>query len=176
MLARKLYEGIIKENLYGCQSYLEIGSYDGEGIAMLSRLFPDKKFYSIDPFIEDGHTWQTEIGHPMDNIRAAFYYHTNDYSNITHFDMTDKEFAEKELYKTISPDVLFIDGNHSFECVTLDLHLAELFAKNKRLFVVMDDTVLIEGVIKALNEFKERHPEITFNALKDYGAVYFYIG
>ena len=175
MLARTLYEGVIKQNLSNAQAYLEIGSYDGEGIAMLSRLFPDKKFYSIDPFIEDGHTWQAEIGQPMNHIREAFIRNTKD-CNIVHFDMTDDEFMGRELYKTISPDVLLIDGNHSFECVTLDLHLAELFAKNKRLFVVMDDTVLIEGVVGALNEFKQRHPEITFNNIPACGAVYFYIG
>jgi hypothetical protein len=37
-------------------SYMEIGSFDGEGIAMLCKKFPDQQFYSIDPFIEDGHT------------------------------------------------------------------------------------------------------------------------
>jgi hypothetical protein len=173
MLARQLYEGIILEVLRSKKVYLEIGSYDGDGIATLSRMFPKKKFYSIDPFIEDGHTWQAQIGHPMNHIRAEFVKNTKGCKNITHFDMTDEKFLKKKLYKTISPDVLFIDGNHSFECVTIDLHIAELFAKKKRLFVVMDDTVNIEGVVNALAEFKLRHPEIEFKSLPDYGAVYF---
>jgi hypothetical protein len=175
MLARKLYEGLISEALSSKKVYLEIGSYDGDGIATLSRMFPKKKFYSIDPFIEDGHTWQAPVGQPMNNIRAEFVKNTKDYKNIIHFDMTDEKFLKKKLYKTISPDVLFIDGNHSYECVTLDLKLAELFAKKKRLYVVMDDTVNIEGVVKALAEFKLRHPEIEFKSLPDYGAVYFTI-
>ena len=177
MLARQLYEGIITDNLYSNQVYLEIGSYDGEGIAMLSNKFPDKTFYSIDPFIEDGHTSGNGVGKGdlFTAIREVFYNNTKDCDNVFHFDMTDEAFLKGKLYELIEPDVLFIDGNHSFEYVTLDLQLAELFAKKKTLFVVMDDTVNIEGVVTALAEFKLRHPEITFNSLPDYGAVYFYI-
>ena len=178
MLARQLYEGIIKEHLYSSQVYLEIGSFDGEGIVMLSRLFPDKTFYSIDPFIEDGHTSGNGVGKGdlLTVIRETFYKNIRTCGNIFHFDMTDDAFMKGRLYNLISPDVLFIDGNHSFEYVTLDLQLAELFAKKKKLFVVMDDTVNIEAVVRALDEFKLRHPEIRFYTLRDYGAVYFYIG
>jgi hypothetical protein len=179
MLARQLYEGIIIEGMRSGLVYLEIGSYDGEGIALLSKAFPDKIFYCIDPFIEDGHTsagTKVETGGALDQVKEWFFQNTSGCANIHHFDMTDWEFMKKELHKTIFPDVLFIDGNHSFECVTLDLQLAELFAKNRRLFVVMDDTVNIEGVVKALEDFKARHPEIEFKSLPDYGAVYFYIG
>ena len=178
MLARQLYEGILTENLYSNQVYLEIGSFDGEGIAMLSKRFPDKQFYSIDPFIEDGHTSKgtgVPTGDPLTEIRNIFLHNIKDCQNISYFDKTSEEFLKEKLYKTIYPDIIFIDGNHSYECVTIDLQLAELFAKNKRLYVVMDDTVNIEGVVKALVEFKLRHPEISFNSLPDYGAVYFYI-
>ena len=80
MLARQLYEGIITDNLYSNQVYLEIGSYDGEGIAMLSNKFPDKTFYSIDPFIEDGHTSGNGVGKGdlFTAIREVFYNNTKD--------------------------------------------------------------------------------------------------
>ncbi len=178
MLARPLYEGIILENLYNVKTYLEIGSFDGEGIAMLSKRFPDKIFYSIDPFIEDGHTSRgtgVVVGKPLPGIREHFYSSIKDCENVFHFDMTDEAFIRGRLYNLIYPDILFIDGNHSFESVTLDLRLAEVFARNKRLLVVMDDTVNIEGVARALGGFKTSHPEIVFNSLPDYGAVYFYI-
>ncbi len=178
MLARPLYEGILLENLYNVQTYIEIGSFDGEGIAMLSKKFPGKQFYSIDPFIEDGHTSRAtgvSIGVSLHGIREHFYSSIKDCENVCHFDMTDEAFLKGRLYNLISPDILFIDGNHSYENVTLDLQLAGLFAKNKKLFVVMDDTVNIEGVVSALDNFKTSHPEIAFNNLPDYGAVYFYI-
>jgi hypothetical protein len=175
MLAKQLYEGLINDNLHDSHAYLEIGAYDGEGVAMLSKRFLDIQFYCIDPFIEDGHTWQGVKGEPIDNIRKLFLQNTQLCPNVTHFDMTSEEFLNREFYKTISPDVLFIDGNHSYECVTLDLKLAELFAKKKRLYVVMDDTVNIEGVVRALAEFKLRHHEIEFKSLPNYGAVYFTI-
>jgi hypothetical protein len=178
MLARQLYEGILLENLYGSQVYLEIGSYDGEGIAMFSKMFPNKTFYSIDPFIEDGHTSRgtgVATGDPLNEIRETFLQNTKDCSNITHFDIKTEEFISRRLYDVVFPNVLFIDGDHSYECVKIDLQLAELLAKKNKLFVVMDDTVNIEGVVKALEEFKARHPEIRFYNLPDYGAVYFYI-
>jgi hypothetical protein len=178
MLARPLYEGIILENLYNVQIYMEIGSFDGEGIAMLSKKFPDKMFYSIDPFIEDGHTSRgtgVAPGKPLPGIREHFYKSIKDCGNVFHFDMTDEAFIRGRLYNLIYPDILFIDGDHSFESATLDLQLAELFAKSKRLLVIMDDTVNIEGVAKALSEFKTSHLEIVFNILPDYGAVYFYM-
>lgn len=177
MLARQLYEGIITENLYGSQVYLEIGSFDGSGIAMLSQQFPHKIFYSIDPFIEDGNTsLATGVGRGnlINQIREEYLQNTKDANNIVHFNMTSEEFIKRELYKTISPDVLFIDGDHSSEGVSIDLSLAALFARNKRIFVVMDD-LFNEEVIKALDQFKKDHPEIVFNVLNDYGATYFYI-
>jgi hypothetical protein len=58
----------------------------------------------------------------------------------------------------------------------IDLRLAELISKGRKMFVVMDDTVNIEGVVRALNEFKIKHSEIRFYSLSNYGAVYFYIG
>jgi hypothetical protein len=176
MLATVLYNGIILDKMRDCKVYFEIGSYDGEGITMLGSRYPEKFFYSLDPFIEDGHTAAVtgvQKGGKLSGIRETFLARIKDRENIVHFDMTDNEFIEGKVYDLISPDVMFIDGDHSYEHVALDLRIAEILASKNPLWVIMDDTVNIEGVVRALNEFKEAHLDINFTALRDYGAVYF---
>lgn len=169
MLARLLYEGILTGYLYKYHTYLEIGSFDGEGIAMLSKKFPDKSFYSIDPFVEDGNTINSsgvEKGKSLDKIRNTFIENTKDCKNIIHFDMTSEEFVIKELYENLFIDILFIDGDHSNKGTSTDLTLAILLSKNKRLFVVMDDLYL-DGVTTALNHFKITYPGIKVDYFYD---------
>lgn len=179
MLAKGLYRGLLYEILDKNPSfdYMEIGSFDGEGIVFLSKKFPGRKYYAIDPFIEDGHTRQkthTKKGLKIDYIRNKFVKNVNGSEIITHYDMTSKEFMDKELYNTISPDILFIDGDHSFEGATLDLSLAMLFANKKRLFVVMDDTQH-KSVMEAVQTFASEYPKVQLNFMKYLPSVYFYL-
>ncbi len=182
MLARNLYCGLLVESLADVDTYMEIGSYDGEGIAMLSRTYPDKKFYSIDPFIEDGNTSNLTCikkGEPLNEIRDEFIENIRRHRNITYFDMTSGEFIRQELYKNLSVDILFIDGDHSDEGATIDLTLAVLLSKDKRLFVVMDDLYLA-GVVSALDRFRIAHPEVEIKCSYDkinsvYTAAFFYL-
>jgi tRNA G46 methylase TrmB len=37
-------------------NYLEIGVFNGDSIANIATIYPSKKIYGIDPFIEDGYT------------------------------------------------------------------------------------------------------------------------
>ena len=182
MLAKYLYYGILGESLMDVHTYMEIGSYDGEGIALLSNAFPGKMFYSIDPFIEDGNTINAsgvEKGRPLNEIRDIFAENTKNCKNITHFDMTTEEFIKRKLYKDLLVDVLFIDGDHSTESTLIDLSLAMLLSKNNRLFVVMDDLYL-DGVVTALDCFKGDHPEVEVKSFYDkingvYTTAFFYL-
>lgn len=179
MLAKEIYKGLLCDILKKDSSfnYMEIGSFDGEGIVFLSKRFPGRKLYSIDPFIEDGYTGQitnVKRGDKIESIRDMFVKNVNGSSIITHYDMTSKEFMDKELYNTVSPDVLFIDGDHSFEGASLDLSLAMLFASKKRLFVVMDDTQH-RGVFKSVILFAKEHPQVKLSFVKNIPAVYFYL-
>lgn len=178
MLAETLYKGILKEKMADCQTYLEIGSYDGDGIVYLAREYPDKQFYSVDPFIEDGHTsagTHMKKGQELWPLREVFFDNIKTVKNITHFAVTDTDFVRGRLYEMVEPDLFYIDGDHSYEHVSLDLEIAELFALRNPLWVVMDDIVNIKGVKRALQDFKEKHPEVTFNELKEYGGAYFYL-
>ena len=171
MLAKHLYYGILAESLslMNLRTYMEIGSYDGEGIALLSNAFPDKMFYSIDPFIEDGNTINSsggKKGDSLDEIRDLFVKNTRNFKNIIHYDMTSEEFIKRKLYKDLLIDILFIDGDHSVEGTSIDLTLAVLLSKNKHLFVVMDDLYL-EGVASALDRFRIDHPEVEIKSNYD---------
>ena len=148
---------------------MEIGSYDGEGIAMLSNKYPDKMFYSIDPFIEDGNTSDSsgiKKGCPLSEIRKLFVKNTKALKNITHFDMTTEEFIERDLYRNLLIDLLFIDGDHSEEGTLMDLSLALLLASNKRVFVIMDDLYL-DSVVSALHDFEMNYPKVKINYFFD---------
>lgn len=174
MLAVNAYKSIIFDSVRGSGSYLEIGSYDGEGIAMLSNAFPDKKFYSIDPFIEDGNTSAgtgVKKGDAIGNIRKAFLSNTSECLNLYHFDITSLEFIKEGLYDKIDVDVIFIDGDHSFEAAFMDLNLALLFSMNKNIIVIMDD-YYNEEVNKAVELFNKIH-DIKINIIEEYGVIHF---
>ena len=176
MLAEALYNGVISRLLQENKefNFLEIGSYHGDGIKMLSNKFPDRKFYSIDPFIEDGFTeqWSHKLkGESLQDIRIIFEQNIADKHNVRHFDMTTEEFIKNELYKDISVDILFIDGDHSFEGATLDLSLAVLLAEGKTIYVIMDD-LQHETVFRAVDQFKETH-EIEINPAEGHKTIYF---
>jgi hypothetical protein len=182
MLAKNIYDWILFEKMENAQSYMEVGSFDGEGIAMLSKRFSNKRFYSIDPFIEDGNTVNStniKKGEPINEIRKLFLKNTQYCDNIIHFDMTSEEFIKQELYKNMFIDILFIDGDHSDKGTSIDLILAMLLSENKHLFVVIDDLYL-DGVIYALDRFRIAHPEIEIKSYFDtinkvYTTAFFYL-
>ena len=159
MLAKFIYKHVLEKALrkYRNGSYMEIGSFDGEGISSISKRHPERAFYSIDPFIEDGNTTQKtnkKRGQKIDDIRAKFVANTRKRKNIVNFDMTTKQFIDKKLYVDMNVSVLFIDGDHTYKSVLLDLSLASLLATNNKVCVVMDD-VSHSGVKRAIAKFRE---------------------
>jgi hypothetical protein len=85
--------------------------------------------------------------------------------------MTSSEFIKRKLNEHIEPDIIFIDGDHSFETAFLDLNLAVLFSKKKPIFVIMDDYYNQE-VNKAVELFLKVQ-NIKIDIIKDYGVIYF---
>jgi hypothetical protein len=139
-------------------NFLEIGSFDGDGIAMLAKLYPEKMFYSIDPFIEDGHTTHitnTMQGNEIEHIYQRFKANTDNLTNIVHFKMPTARFLELKLMLP-SINTMLIDGDHSFFGASLDLQLANILAKNNELTVFMDD-INKKSVRGALNYFNANY-------------------
>jgi hypothetical protein len=140
-------------------SFLEIGSWDGEGIADLCDTFPNSEFYSIDPFIEDGNTMHISMmlaGEKLEHIKEQFKKNTCKLDNLRHYELTTQAFLNK--YSDILPeiDILLIDGDHSFLGASTDLLLASILAYKKDLIVFMDDFNK-ESVRKAYDIFARLH-------------------
>ena len=179
MLAKFIYKHVLEKVLrkYRNGSFMEIGSFDGEGILAISRIHPDRTFYSIDPFIEDGNTTQKtnkKRGQKLDDIQAKFIANTKKRKNIVHVNMTTKQFIDEKLYEGINVSVLFIDGNHAYKSVLIDLSLASLLATNNKVCVVMDD-VSYSGVKKALAKFRETNKITNVHYMNLHPAVQFEI-
>jgi hypothetical protein len=160
MLAAYLYkeaEAFLKA--YPKSNYLEIGSFDGEGIASLCKKFPDRKFYSIDPFLEDGHTSHITKdfrGEFLSLIENKFKENTKTCKNLTHYKITTERFIDLYYKNLPDIDILAIDGDHSFYGVSTDLLLASIFSRKKPIIVLMDD-IDKETVNRALSIFNDLH-------------------
>lgn len=138
-------------------NYLEIGIYDGEVIGTLAKQFPDKHFYGVDPFIEDGHTSQhngIEKGMPMTEQRRNAHRNLDPLANVTLIESTSVAFSDYALKRPVGDgniSAILIDGSHHYPDADNDLRLAMRFLVNGGVIYV--DDLETEGVNKACIEF-----------------------
>jgi cephalosporin hydroxylase len=141
-------------------NYLEIGVFNGDSIASLGDLYPNKKIYGVDPFIEDGNTSHAtgkNFGEIIVNQKESTLNLIKDKSNIVLFEMTSKSFFEElndKKIKELNINAIFIDGDHHYEHVKNDVELTQALIGNKKGLVIFDDTRL-EDVQKAMNDFEQ---------------------
>ncbi len=168
MLATKIYN-FVKEDLKNFKgNYLEIGVFDGEGLAMLAKEYPDKNFWGIDPFIEDGNTTHiTGItkGGGLLSCKMKTKHNLSGLSNVLLIESTSKDTLFKAEYLQLtetSIQYVFIDGDHSFEAATIDYRLAMKLIGDKSGAVVFDDVEeCCPGVLRAAMNFqREFHDRI----------------
>lgn len=160
---------ILSAHVYDCTkhdfgkftgNYLEIGIYNGVGTAEIAHVFPDRKIYAIDPFIEDGYTIDSSrigTGGKMTTQKDAAVANLLKYDNATLFEMTSKEFATHLMASDIieyNVSWVVIDGSHHYEDVVVDAELARRLIDRKQGVIIFDD-LQHPGVLKAYNEFKE---------------------
>lgn len=135
---------------------MEIGVFNGDGIAKMARAYPDKKFYAVDPFIEDGHTVAssgTGKGSKMTAQKENYLNNTRGITNLELFETTSQEFYKNlKNPAELDIDTVVIDGNHHYESVVNDFELAMYLLGSNQGIIVVDDTD-VPGVAKALNEF-----------------------
>lgn len=138
-------------------NYLEIGVYEGYSIRELAMNNPDKNFYAIDPFIEDGNTTMhngVKKGHNMPLQKRSTHLNLDRVPNVKLFEKTSQSFAENIDDKTLwnmNLSCIMIDGDHSTEAAASDLKLAARALKNGGL-IFLDDAGL-PTVATALAEF-----------------------
>lgn len=88
----------------------------------LAKRFPDKMFFGVDPFIEDGNTTghnggvlKGEVTHEQKRLA---HINCDDVSNVKLFEQTSRSFFvehhDGELLK-MNVSAVFIDGDHSYE-------------------------------------------------------------
>lgn len=95
-------------------TFVEIGSYMGESSEVFANEFPDGKIYCIDP-------WKSGY----DNLDSAS---DSDFKDVEEqFNLRMKRFNHvlkirgESLNYFIDCDVVYIDGNHSYEAVKQDI-------------------------------------------------------
>ena len=140
-------------------NYLEIGVFNGTSIASLADIYPNKKIYGIDPFIEDGwtsHTTNKNQGEHLISQKENTLNQIKDKSNVVLFEMTSKRFVEtlnSEKIREMNISAVFIDGAHQYEHVKNDAELALSLIGNKSGLVTFDDTH-VSDVSCVCDEFK----------------------
>jgi len=145
-------------------NYLEIGVFDGDGIAKLAKAFPDKQFYGVDPFIEDGCTaCHTNVarGTVMQTQRDTAFRLTGKLDNVTLFEATSRAFAESltdERIELLNVGWVLIDGSHDYADVMIDYKLALRLIGTKRGGIVFDDLDIPE-VQNAYKQFLKSDDE-----------------
>jgi Methyltransferase domain len=124
---------------------MEIGVFDGEVLAEIAQMYPDKMCYGIDPFIEDGNTsWLTNVaeGGTMQlqefNTRRALAPHTN----VKLFKEKSQDFNKNLTQADIDElniSCIFVDGDHRADAVLNDCELAMKLLGNNEGIIIFDD-------------------------------------
>jgi len=97
---------------------VEIGSYVGDSTQIFAKRF--KEVISIDPF-QNGYdeTDPSSYNIPMDRIYKQFKDLIKTLKNVKHNRLTSEEGAK--LFEDGEFDFVYIDGNHIYEYVKLDI-------------------------------------------------------
>jgi hypothetical protein len=142
-------------------NYLEIGVYQAELLCKLAKNYPDRQFYGIDPFIEDGFTEphsKVQKGNPLITQKSAAYENLKKVPNTKLFEMTSKEFVEKHTDNISDLNISFvvIDGSHYYEDIIIDYNLAMNCIGEKKGIILWDD-FQITYVQSAFDKFTKEY-------------------
>lgn len=142
------------------ENIVEVGVFKGEYSKELIKKFSPKKIYLVDIFEgyvksgdKDGINYQT-VNLNDEFIKLKKEYETNPSVNIIKSD--SKSFLKQLSDETI--DLIYIDGDHSYEAVKNDLQLSFSKVKNNG-YICGHDYIepRFSGVVRAVNEFCEEN-------------------
>ncbi len=139
-------------------NYLEIGVFEGYMLKELATMYPYRKFYGIDPFIEDGntsgHNGGVEKGQPTVDQRAITHQNVDGLKNVKLFEEKSRAWGERHSdleLEAMNVTAVFVDGDHSYEEALNDLKLADRLLPNGG-FIYVDDAQLPQ-VGRAIRDF-----------------------
>jgi hypothetical protein len=147
-------------------NHLEIGIFDGEGISNLAEKYPNKFFYAVDPFLEDGntsHISNVHQGEPLTDIQERAEKNISKCPNIKLYIKTSVEFFKgltKEDITKLNISTVSIDGSHHYEDVVEDIMGAIKVLNGKPGHIHFDDAFTIEGVRRAISEMESSYPHL----------------
>ena len=137
------------------QTYLEIGTFDGVALAVMAKQNPGKQYYAIDAFKHGANTGCGCLGCFIDNNKQL--------SNVSLFIGT----TETVDLPDVKFDVVFIDGDHSYEWVWKDFN--KIFPlMNPGWLIVFHDYPMpgvkeaIDEICAKLNVKLNRHPSLVY--------------
>lgn len=155
--------GFIKNVLKKSEgNYLEIGIFDGDLISSLAKEFPEKKFYGVDPFIEDGYTellTNVKKGNSINEQKSKAMKKLSQCTNLKYFIETSEEFYKKIVDYPIDDfniTTVLIDGSHWYKDVIIDTEVSMTLIGNKKGMIIFDD-VNVPEVREAYIDFKEKY-------------------
>ena len=144
-LSSHVYEPIntyLKDNK---NNYLEIGVFNGIGLAEIARDNPDVVCEAVDPFIEDGHTTgssHVSTGTAMSAQHESTLEAIGELNNVNLNVMTSHAYFDaltEEKIQTLNIGTVLIDGNHHYEFVVNDYKLAMTVIGSKDGLIVFDE-------------------------------------
>lgn len=163
MLCRAALEFFEKELPNHTGNYLEIGVYDGLVISTLAQKFPDRQFYGVDPFIEDGytsgHNGGIQPGQPLTKQKENAISNLVSCQNAKLFVMPSIEFRETTDVSTMDICAVLIDGNHHAPHVDNDFRLA-IKALTQGGIMYVDDLYLSDVTQACLDFFAREFTRI----------------
>ena len=113
-------------------TYTEIGTFNGGSLCLMLQHPLPVYCISIDPF----HLDRTNVQHTIDNITM---FNKNNYKvYLTKKFSTDQTLLEEFHSTNFKTDILFIDGDHSYDAVLHDFNKYNEFVSTGG-FIVFDD-------------------------------------
>ena len=137
----------------------EIGSYMGESTFVFASQLLFKEIHCIDPF-EGPEEFNTMSNRTWGEVKREFWTNTRHWDNITlHQDYsynTDHIFPDEHF------DVIYIDGDHSYDSVIRDLNLYMPKLKHGGIICGHDYSHVHPETVKAINDYFGKEPEMQF--------------
>jgi predicted O-methyltransferase YrrM len=122
------------EQIHHIRNILEIGSYEGRSAIFFLEQFSDAKIFCVDTWggSDEQQNLNTEIIEHNFDVNLIYYKNLN---RMKKFKLNSNDFfiKNKNMF-----DLIYIDGDHSSNQVSLDINNAWKFLNNKGILILDD--------------------------------------
>lgn len=150
------------------KNILEIGTYDGKNVFLMSKIFTDYNYIKTIDLPDDSPIFKSFYGRQKEKFRKQFIMNRNEIlSKISNLDFIMESsvslISDKHKY-----DLIWLDGDHNYPVATIDI-INSLNLINKDGYILCDD-VYIEH-IPYPNIYESDSTYETLKVLKDSGLI-----